>query len=95
MSKSFVRPPVEEAFLTEDGFLSDSWREWFLDTWQTSDELASQAGIQLPVLTTTQRDSDEFIDQARVASGDLNGLIIYNSTLNQGQILAGGVWTNI
>lgn len=95
MSKDFVRPPLEDQFLTADGYITDTWREWFIDTWQTNDELAGEAGIQLPVLTTAQRDSDEFIDQAKVASGELDGLMIYNTTISQGQILAGGVWTNI
>lgn len=92
MSKSFVRPPVEDRMINNDGYLTESWRQWFLDTWQSMDELSSEAGVQFPVLTTTQRDSDDYINQAAVTSGALNGLVIYNSTANQVQAVVAGAW---
>ena len=73
MSKSFVRPPVEDRMLNEDGYLSEAWKHWFLDTWQSMDELANEAGIQVPNLTEAQRDGtasvEALIDTTQIQPG--------------------------
>lgn len=82
MSKSFVKPPVEDRMIDEDGYLTDSWREWYLDTWQSSDELANEAGLQVPNLTGLQRlgqiipsEIKPLVDTGRI----LKGFIVYQT----------------
>lgn len=55
MSKSFTKPPIEDKIIGDDGYLSQVWREWFTDTWQSMDELANEAGVQIPQITELQR----------------------------------------
>lgn len=70
MSKSFVKPPVEDKIINDDGYLSQVWREWFIDTWQTLDGLANEAGIQFPNLTQAQRTgASAIINTANIDAG--------------------------
>lgn len=94
--KSFVKPPVEDK-LTNNGFLSDAWKEWFIDTWQSMDERSSEAGTRFARLTTLQRDSDEYINQTALSNGDLDGLTIYNTDTDKLQTwtAASGVWNDL
>ena len=60
---------------------------FFSDMFQTNEGLASQAGVTLPTLTTTQRDAantslTNIINQSNIPSG----LMIYNSTDNELQV---------
>lgn len=78
MSKSFVRPPVEDKIINDDGYLTEAWKHWFLDTWQSMDELANEAGVQIPNLTGLQRLGsiyptrvDALIDTSQVSPGYL------------------------
>lgn len=87
MAKSFSPPPLDHKFVDEDGNLTQEWRMFFSDMFQTNEGLASQAGVTLPTLTTTQRDAantslTNIINQSNIPSG----LMIYNSTDNELQV---------
>jgi hypothetical protein len=95
--KSFVKPPIEDRLVSKEGYLTDIWREWFIDTWQSMDELASEAGLIFPRLTSTQRDSNDVIDQTALANGQLDGIVIYNTTTNKLQTYTAfsGTWNDL
>tara|TARA_R110002126_G_scaffold196770_4_gene344698 strand:- start:165 stop:467 length:303 start_codon:yes stop_codon:yes gene_type:complete len=87
VAKSFSPPPLDHKFVDEDGNLTQEWRMFFSDMFQTNEGLASQAGVTLPTLTTTQRDAantslTNIINQSNIPSG----LMIYNSTDNELQV---------
>lgn len=91
MAKSFSAPPLDFKMLDDNGYVTSVWKQWFADTFQTLDALASEAGVQLPVLTTSERDSNDVIDQNNIPAG----LTIFNSTTAKAQTYDGTMWQDL
>jgi len=78
-------PPVEDPIVDKKGFLTPVWRDWFATNIGTLVTYITQYGLQLPPITTTQRDT---------LNNPKNGLVIQNETTGEPQIYLGS-WKNI
>lgn len=78
-------PPVYDALIKEQVFMSDIWINFISSLIQTISEYLTQNGIIIPTLTTQQRDL--------ITSPPR--LIIYNSSLGEYQVWKQGAWKNI
>ena len=88
-------------FIRQPGISSPSGKAASVGINTTSPNIHSQldvggteGGVMLPRLTTTQRNSIGTVPPI-VSLSTLNGSIIYNTTVNKFQGLAGGVWVDL
>lgn len=82
---SIDQPPIYDQMVDKDGKLTGIWRDWFSTNIGTLITYITQYGIQLPPITSTQRDA--LIDPE-------NGLVIQNETTGEPQIYL-GAWKDI
>lgn len=85
MTISIDLPPVNDPIVDKNGMLTGVWRDWFATNIGTLATYITQYGIQLPAVTSTQRDA---------LNAPENGLLIQNSTTGEPQIYLGS-WKNI
>ncbi len=87
MARDFDLFPTNDPIINRGSiYLSDIW-SLFLNTFiQTLTEYLTQNGIYMPPLTTAERDA---LQNVR------NGLVIYNTTIDQFQGRRAGAWVNL
>lgn len=89
MANDFDMFPVYDRVADKDGTLSPMWQDFMATFFQNLIGYLTQAGMLLPQVTTTQRDS--FLNPQL-------GQIIYNTTINSAQyyklVVGVGTWVS-
>lgn len=80
MAASFNEPPLMDAIASQNGMLSDIWRQFLSTNYNSIIGYLTQYGMLLPQITTTVRNS--------IINPPL-GMIIYNTTTNEVQAYIG------
>lgn len=86
MAISLDLPPINDPIADENGNLTDVWRDWFSTNLGTLITYFTQFGVQLPPVTSTERDN---------ILNAPDGLMIQNNTTGEPQIYNNGAWKNI
>lgn len=86
MAISIDQPPVNDPMIDKNGYLTGVWRDWFTTNIGTLITILSAFGIQLPPITTPERDTIQ---------NTPDFLLIGNSTTGEPQIYLSGAWKNI
>lgn len=86
MTISIDLPPINDAIVDDEGKLTAVWRDWFSTNIGTLITYITQFGIQLPPISSTERDS---------LISPKNGLVIQNGTTGEPQVYTSGAWKNI
>lgn len=87
MSQSFDQLPLYDPLVDlKTGKLTPKWQDFFATSSQTLGTYLSELGVDLPSMTTAQRDAQ---------NNPPNGRLIYNTTTNKGQIRENGAWVNL
>ena len=86
MANNFDQLPIYDAISKmENGLLTEIWVGAFSFFIQNLTDYLTQGGILLPLLTTSERDDLQNIQ---------NGQTIYNTTLDTAQYYKAGTWTS-
>lgn len=85
MAQDFDAFPIYDVIVNDGDKLSPVWQDSMATFFQNLIGYLTQAGILLPQVTTTQRDS--FLNPQ-------NGQMIYNTTIDSAQYYKAGVWTS-
>jgi hypothetical protein len=86
MAIDFDAPPINDPIIDQDGMMDDNWRLWFNDLQQNISSYLSKYAIQVPEITTVERDA--IMNQS-------DRLFIKNSTTGTYQMREAGVWKNV
>ena len=86
MARDFDNFPTYDPVIKDQVYLSNVWSDFMATFVETLQGYLTQNGIQVPRLTTDQRDSLRNV---------VNGQLIYNTTLEKFQGYEAGSWQNL
>lgn len=86
MARDFDNFPTYDPVIKDQVYLSNVWSDFMATFVETLQGYLTQFGIQVPRLTTEQRDSLQHV---------VNGQLIYNTTLNKFQGFENNSWQNL
>lgn len=85
MARDFDNFPTYDPIIKDHVYLSNVWSDFMATFVETLQGYLRETGIQVPRLTTAQRDALKNVP---------GGWIIYNTTLNKFQGYENGAWVN-
>lgn len=85
MARDFDNFPTYDPIIRDQVYLSSVWADFMASFVETLQGYLTQNGIQMPRITTAQRDALQNVT---------NGFVIYNTTLEKFQGYESGVWVN-